>query len=256
MAGTAVNGDKVMLGKGMVYVDRLSSANALTGEVFVGNCSAFEITPTPEEIKKYSSASAGAPLLASDTVRTAMAIRIVGDEFDLENLARAFYGDTSTISQTGAAITEEAITGVQQGRWYPTLYRDIDTVVVEDAVPTTYDITDDYLVDEVEGRIYIVPGGAIADDTDLLVDYAYGTIALNTVRGMNQTSIKCYIRFVGDPTRGPKLTCEVWRASVRADGSIALIGDEYAEWALTGDLESDAVNHPLEPHFRIIEVEA
>ena len=257
MAGTTVNGNRVMLGRGKVYLDRLTSAGARTGEIFVGNCTTFEITPTPEEIKKYSSATAGAPLLASDVIRTTLALRIVGDEFDLENLARAFYGDVSTYTQSSSSVVAEDISSAQQGRYYDLAYRDVSNVVVEpDGGGTPYTVTTDYTVDATEGRIYIVPGGGIADDTDIEVDYDYGTLSLDTVRGMNQTSIKCYIRFVGDPGRGPTWTVEIWQASVRADGSVGLISDEYAEWALTGDVESDATNHPNEPHFRIIEVSA
>lgn len=253
--GTEVNGAEVLLGRGKVYIDRLTSSFARTGEVFVGNVSAFEVTPSPEEIKKFSSATAAAPQTCSDVIRQSLALRIVGDEFSAENLARALYGDTSTVSQTGSSVAAEAMAGVQQGRYYPTVYRDIDTIVVEPSGGgTPFTITTDYLVDEVEGRIYIVEGGGIADDDDIEVDYNYGTIALNTVRGMNQTSIRCYIRFVGDPARGATQTLEIWRASVRADGAIGLISDDYGEWTLTGDIESDATNHPDEPHFRIIRV--
>lgn len=252
--GTEVNGAEVMLGRGKIYIDRLTSAFARTGEKFVGNVSVFEITPSPEEIKKFSSATAAAPQTCSDVIRQSLAVRIVGDEFSGENLARALYGDMSTLSQTGDNVVAEPILTVQQGCYYPVNYRAISAVAVKDSVPTTYTVTDDYLVDAVEGRIYIVPGGAIADDTNLLIDYTYGTIALNTVRGMNQTSIRCYIRFVGDPARGATQTVEIWRASVRADGAIGLISDDYGEWTLTGDVESDATNHPDEPHFRIIRV--
>jgi len=255
MPGTTVNADNVLLGKGKVYIDRLDSSNARTGEVFVGNVSAFEITPSKEEIEKYSSATSGAPLLTSNVIRTMLDLRIVGDEFDPENLARALYGDTATLSQTGSSVAAEDIASVQQGRYYPLTYRDVSNVVVEpDGGGTPYTVTTDYIVDATEGRIYIVEGGGIADDTDIEVDYDYGTIALDRVRGMNQTSIKCYIRFVGDPTAGPQYTIEVWRASVGSDGAIGFIGDDYAEWALTGKVESDATNHPTEPHFRAIKV--
>lgn len=253
MPGIDVNGDLLLLGKGKVYIDRLTAAGARTGEIFVGDCSAFEVTPTPEEIKHYSSATAGAPLMASDTVRTALALRIVGHEFDLENLARALYGNVGTLSQTGSAVAAEDIASVQQGRYYELAYRDVSSVVVEpDGGGTPFVVTDDYLVDADEGRIYIVPGGGIADDDDIEVDYDYGTIALDVIRGMTETSVRCFIRYIGDPTRGPGQTVKIWKASVRADGALGFIGDEYAEWALTGDIESDATNHPTEPHYQVI----
>ena len=37
------------------------------------------------------------------------------------------------------------------------------------------------------------------------------------------TSVKGYLRFIGDPARGPKYECEIWRASLRADGIETLI---------------------------------
>ena len=61
---------------------------------------------------------------------------------------------------------------------------------------------------------------------------------------MNQTSVKGYLRFIGDPARGPKYECEIWRASVRADGAIGFISDEYSSFTLTGDIESDALEPP------------
>jgi hypothetical protein len=116
----------------------------------------------------------------------------------------------------------------------------------------TYVANTDYKVDAVPGRIYIVEGGGIADAANIEVDFTYATITLPTVRGMNQTTIKGYLRFIGDPARGPKYECEIWRASVRADGAIGFIADEYSSFTLTGDIESDAVNHTNEPHYRLI----
>ena len=115
-----VDGNKILLGRGKIYFDRYDSNDALTGEYFLGNCPTFEITPTPEEIKKHSSATASADLIASDVIRTSLGIHIVGDEFSKENLARALYGGTSTLSQTGSAVTDEAITVVTQDRYYAT----------------------------------------------------------------------------------------------------------------------------------------
>jgi len=248
-----VNGNNILLGRGKIYFDRFDSSGQRTGELFLGNCPTFEITPTSEDIKKYSSADRSADLIASDVLRTTLALRIVGDEFSKENLAMVLFGDTATLTQTGSTVTAEAISGVQQGRYYPLSMRQVSAVTVTGTGGTpTYDLDDDYKVDAVTGRIYIVEDGAITDGTDIEVDFTYGTIALPTIRGMTQTSIKGYLRFVGDPARGPKYECEIWRASIRADGAIGFISDEYASFTLTGDIESDAANHPNEPHYRLI----
>lgn len=249
----AVNGNNILLGRGKIYFDRFDTNGARTGELFLGNCPTFEITPSPEEIKKYSSADKAANLIASDVLRTSLALRIVGDEFSKDNLAMALFGDTSTLSQTGSTVTNEAISGVLQGRYYPLSKRQVSVVTVTGPSGTpVYVANTDYKVDAVSGRIYIIEGGGIADAANIEVDFTYATIALPTVRGMNQTSVKGYLRFIGDPARGPKYECEIWRASVRADGAIGFISDEYSTFTLTGDIESDAVNHLNEPHYRLI----
>ena len=99
-------------------------------------------------------------------LRTTLAIRIVGDEFSKENLAMALFGDTATLSQTGAAVTNEAIADVLQGRYYPLSKRQVSLVSVTGLGGTpTYVLNTDYKVDAVTGRIYIVEGGGIADRT-------------------------------------------------------------------------------------------
>src|SRR3972149_5982307 len=103
-----VNGNNILLGRGKIYFDRLTSAGVRTGELFLGNCPTFEISPSADDIKKYSSAEAGAPLIASDVLRTTLSLRIIGDEFSKENLAMALFGDNSTLSQTGAAIDRKS----------------------------------------------------------------------------------------------------------------------------------------------------
>ena len=249
----AVNGNNVLLGKGKIYFDRFDSTGKRTGELFLGDCPTFEITPSAEEVKKYSSASKTADLIASDVVRTTLALRIVGDEFSKENLAMALFGDNSTLSQTGASVTNEVIQGVKQGRYYPLAHRQVSAVnVTGPSGNPTYVANTDYKVDAVSGRIYVVEGGGIADAANIEVDYTYATIALPTVRGMNQSTVRGYLRFVGDPTRGPQYECEIWSASVRADGAIGFISDDYSSWTLTGDIEAESINHPNEPHFRMI----
>lgn len=253
--GREVDGNYIYKGAGKVYFDRFDASGAKTGQLFLGNTPTFELTPSPEDIKKYSSATKSADLIASDVIRTTLALRIVGDEFKKENLAMALFGDNATLDQTGASVTDESITGVLQDRFYDLSKRSVSNVVVTGTGGTpTYVAGTDYYVDTVAGRIYIIVGGAITDGTDILVDFDYATISLPTVRGMNQSAVKGSIRFIGDPQRGPTVDIEIWRASMRADGALGFISDEYASITLVGDVESDANNHPNEPHFRLIEV--
>lgn len=248
----AVNGNNILLGRGKIYFDRFDALGAKTGELFLGNCPTFEITPSPEEIKKYSSATKAADLIASDVLRTSLGLRIVGDEFSKENLAMALFGDTSVIPAAAGTLSEY-FTPVLQGRYYGLLHRPIISCAVMDySSDPVYVLNVDYKVDMVSGRVYIIEGGGIADGTGIQVFYQWNHADIPIVRGMNQTSVKGFLRFIGDPGRGPKYECLIWRASLRSDGAIGFISDEYASFTLTGDIESDATVHPDEPHFMLI----
>ena len=201
----SVNGNNILLGRGNVYFDRFDSSGNRTGELFLGNCPTFEITPSPEEIKKYSSANKTADLIASDVLRTTLALRIVGDEFSKENLAMALFGDTSTLSQTLGSASNYPFSGVLQGRYYPLPYRQVSSVAVTGPSGTpTYVLNTDYKVDAVSGRIYIVEGGGIADGANIEVDFGYATISLPTIRGMNQNSVKGAVRFISAAKASPQ----------------------------------------------------
>lgn len=255
MPGMVDNADDVLLGRGKVYFDRFDSTGAKTGERYLGNCTAFEISGSAEKIEKYSSSSAAAQLLKSDVLRTKLSLRIVGDEISPENLAMALFGDKSSLTQTASSAAAEPIAGVLQGYYYALAYREVSNVVVEPSGGgTPFVVGTDYEVDATTGRIYIIPGGGIADDDDIEVDYDYDDLDLPAVIGMTHSAIKGFIRFIGDPASGPILECQVWRASVAVDGAIGFLSDEYANMTLTGEVESDSTVHPSNPHYQIIKL--
>jgi hypothetical protein len=243
----------VLLGSGRLYIDRFVSGAASGNERFVGNCTAFEIKPSTQRIEKRSSVDSARAVLRSDVTAADLDISITLDEFNAENLALALFGEAGLYTQTGASVTDEAHANVQQGSYVRLAYRGISSVVVtSDPAGTTYDVTDDYTVDAVEGRIYIVPGGAIADDAEILVDYAYETQSKTAVRGVVASSIKALLRYVSDNPDSPEHSLLVWRAALSGESAVGLISDNYANFQLTGKVESDADTHPTEPHYRII----
>lgn len=248
------NGDNLLLGKGTVYFDRFSTGTTRTGERFLGNCSSFELS-APEDEKKemYSSCEATAGLLKSITIRRKMKLSIKGHEFTKENLALALMGDNSALAQGTGTVTDEDVTAVAQGCYYPLAYRNVSSVVVEPAAGgDAFDVTDDYIVDATTGRIYIVEGGAITAGTELHVSYSYGADTSPTIRGGVSTAIEGFVRFIGAPTEGPTLEVQVWKASITPAGALALIGDEYGEFTLEMEVLSDTDNHSTEPYFKII----
>jgi len=251
------SGDNVMLGKGKVYFNRLDSSGDPTSERFLGNCTTFEVTTTDELREIYSSAEQSSPLLKSVNVRRTQEWTVVLNEFTKENMALALMGDVSALAQGSGSVSNEvpAAGNVVQGNFFKTLYRNISTVVVTGTGGTpTYDVNDDYTVDGTTGRIYIVPGGAIASGAALEVDYAYAAATNDTIRSGVDNLIEGFVRFIGDPAAGPIWECEIWKVSISPEGALGFISDDYAEFTLKGKVLADAENHPDEPYFRLIKL--
>lgn len=148
-------------------------------------------------------------------------------------LALFFAADPSTQTQASGAVTNEAINTVKQGYYYqigktasnPTGVRDITTVVVTDdgGSPTTFAAGTDYTVDLALGELYIVPGGGIADDTNLLVDYA--RTARTRVQHAASPDLNArltgVLRFTADNTSGPNRDI-YGPCMLRADGAATI----------------------------------
>lgn len=148
-------------------------------------------------------------------------------------IALFFGADPVTLSQASGSVTNEAIDGVKQGYYYqvgkstsnPTGARDISTVVVTDDAgsPTTFVADVDYKVDLALGELYIVPGGDIADDTNLRVDYAKA--ARTRVQHASSPDLAArltgVLRFTADNTSGPNR--DIYGPAVlRADGAATI----------------------------------
>jgi hypothetical protein len=94
------------------------------------------------------------------------------------------YLEAELIQLDAGIVEDEEITGVQQGSSYPLLHSGVmDVSVTGPSGTPEYDLTDDYTVDAWTGRIYIVPGGAIENDSGLEISYVYGAVANNWQAG-------------------------------------------------------------------------
>lgn len=250
--GKVADGNNLLLGRGKIYFDRLSGMTP-TGERFLGNCSALTITTTDELHDKYSSAEATAPLLKSANVRRTVEFALTLDEFTKENLALVLMGAVSALAQGSGTVTNEVLTAVQKDTYWRLAKRNVSLLTVTGPSGTpSYTAGTDYEVDAVTGRIYIIPGGTIANGVNLEVDYTYGADTSATVQGGVSNVIEGSIRFIGDPAAGPIYECEVWKVSMEPDGALALIGDDYGEFNLKGKVLADSINHSTEPLFRLI----
>jgi hypothetical protein len=201
----------IVLGAGYVYFDPEDASGNLTGEIYLGDGPGFSFSMSAEKTEIDSSDTPTAETLISITNKVTRASQVGVRHISEQNLAFFIAGDVSTVSQTAVAVTNEAHT-VLQGRYYqlgsstsnPSGVRGVGSVVVtNEAGDTTYDITDDYLLDTAGGRIFIVEGGAIASAAAQVIHVDYTPVANSRQRVASGTSPKKgALRFVSDNTAG------------------------------------------------------
>lgn len=266
-----VNAGDLYIGRAEVYVDVLDANRARQGEMFLGDTPGFGFSIADEVRDKYSSAEATAPLIKSVNVRRTPEASLILDEFNPQTLRLAFMGTAGYFAQTGAAATNVVVpvARVKQGYWFPlespagtarrgTVAEPLSGVVVETSPGAVAKVLNvDYKLDLVSGRVYVIPGGGIADGEPLQVDFTYPTLSSTDapyVQIGTQNVIEAYLRLKSKQATGPSMEMEIWLASLTPDGEVPFIGDDYAEFRIRARILGDTVNHATEPYGRIYEV--
>lgn len=130
-----------------------------------------------------------------------------------------------------ASVTDKPINGgngVTQGLWYQlgvdathkAGIRGIGTVVIKDGVtPQTVDV--DYKLDAELGRIYIIPGGGIADTTVLTSDYDTTVVSWDDVATNSSGPRRGALRFTADNPKGANRDLFARNVTMSSNGDMA-----------------------------------
>jgi len=254
----APNPANVSLGRGMVYIDNFDANGNRTGQQAVGNVTAFDTENKVEIKEKYESMDKASSLYARGVTRETVTLKITGDEYTLDNLARALLGTVTQITGAGATVTAETITptpGVLLGRYYDLANRNVTALTDIKQGATTLVLGTDYTADLARGRIYILPTSVtVTPATAVTADYTYGAYTYNAINVANQGTVDAYVRFIGDPVKGPKFEAEYWHASFTPTGTLGFIQDDFGNWTLEGLVIADPIGHPTVPIGRIIQI--
>lgn len=223
--------DKSYIGKGIVYIDGID----------VGNVTAlnFQIAEDKKELKNFRTAGGGNynSLARIDSVTLSMTM----SDYNKENLARALFGTASAV--TAGAITDESISAPASLTGDPlvTTANVIDTTqtvtVTTDPAGTTYVVDTDYTV--TAAGIIILDAGSIVAGADLLIDYTKK--AVDVVQALTTSAQEYVLDLVGlnEAQSGTPVVIKVHRAKFGPAADLALIGDDFAELVLTGDVLQD-----------------
>jgi hypothetical protein len=254
-AQAAPSSENLLLGKGQVFFDRFDTNGVSQGLRHLGNVETFELTTADDNVDKYSSMTAGAPLYKRVNRRRTVTLKITGDEFHPENMALVTMGTQSTLAQTATPVVAEAMFATTlPGVYYKTKkLGPITAVVVRFAAIVGVLNTDYAIIDANAGLIRILPGTILTGAVQM--DYTPTVYASPTgpqvVSGGVSGIVQGRIMFIGDPSTGPKTIVNVWKVNITPDGAVGLISDDYATMGLSAAVLDDSANHPASPLYEI-----
>ena len=245
----------VILGRGMLFIDNFDANGLRTGQQAVGNVTAFGTELKVEVKEKYESMDRASSLYARGVTRETVQLKLTGDEFSIDNLARALNGTITTVTGTGATITDEAFSpaaGILLGRYYDLAHRNITTLTNVKQGSTTLVLGTDYTADLVRGRLYFLPTGAATPSAVATSSYVYGDYTYQAISVASVGTVDAYVRFEGNPVKGPIYEAEYWHVSFTPSGELGFIADDFGNWTLEGLVIADPVNHASQPIGRLI----
>ena len=248
-----LGGKNYTLGRGRLFFDRFTPAQVAAGiaaatrgegETYFGNTPELSMTSAEETLDHFDSDQGVRTKDDSVSLQLDRTGSFTTDNISVENLALYFLSDgASTFTQTAATAAEYLVPGAKQGRFYqigateanPSGLRSISNVSVRKGVGFSTVVTQagNYEVDEVLGRIYIIPGSAdIPANTDIEVTYDVAATTRDRVISKSQ-SIYGALRFVSDNPKGKNRDFYFPYVKLAPDGDYALKGDDWQAMSFT-----------------------
>lgn len=259
--------DNLLIGKGQWFARRVDGGSP-TGWFHLGNCTSAQSANEDTRLEKNSAMTAEAPLYASRLQKRKTTLTVDFDEFSKENVALLTMAElTTTAAQAATPIVAEVLSadvptgtlGAQLGGqiFFTALYGPHTAITVNLGATPLVAGTDYEIIANRKGQmaIRILEGSTVAtnDTDDLTIDYtptAYAT-GMNVLRASKETTIEVQLRFLGDPSSGPAMQVDIWKANVSPQGALQLISEEYASGQLAFEILDDSVNHPSSPLWNI-----
>jgi hypothetical protein len=241
-----------------VYFDRFDADGVKTGELDLGNAPACALAAAIESLDHFSSRKGLKEKDLSIETSLGMMVKFTLDEYAKENINLALLGDYTITNETQPSghQVNDPVTG-HVGRYTKLHRRHLvnGTIVVTNSTGlTTYTENTDYTIDLLIGRIFVVDGGSISEDEELLVDYDYESTSYPVINPASASPVQGFLRFVGDPDQGPKYEAEFWKAKLKCTSDINFISDDWGTLEFEAELQKDEAGNPDYPWGKIREV--
>lgn len=264
----------VWLGRGKILLAKL---NTTTGRPYdfrhVGNCKGFGINVETETLPHQNSRSGVKVIDREIVLSQKFNVSLVLDELSFDNLAVFFSGDATAATANPAASAADTdlliATDAIKGRHYDIRQTDGDrlldlksgAIVIKSgagAATNTLVLGTDYEIDLVWGSVFLRPeSSTFVDGHELYYSYTGGTTGtgttfertIDTVDIATQSKSSLFLRYVGiNPANDDQqIMLDLHSVSLRADGDLSLIGDEFSEMTLAGVAEKNELGYPSSP---------
>lgn len=254
-AGTA-NTNDYNLGRGKVYFADLVSSKP-NAYRFLGNAPEFNISVEVETLEHESSQSGLKVTDKEVVISQKVNLNLTLDELNFENLSTFLAGTTSSFTnggaETGYDLAGAESYAVADGRWYDIVdssgkrVYNLATLADNSGTAGTH-----YSVDLKMGRIFLIDS-ATADLTDVTWTVDSGAATFDEVRALTQTSILGALKFVAEnpASTDHQTEFQFHQVSLKAEGDLGMISDEYSQMQLTGIAERNTTADADSPTLTI-----
>ena len=257
----------VRLGRGALHFALLDPVTRKPlGFRHLGNCTAFTLNVESETLEHLSSRtgvrSVDKEIILSQKVGVSMTL----DELNYQNLA-LFLSGTATKAVTNPARTTVAVLQIAAAGYEGFSYQLVNssgnrlfdlapaTAVIRTATSggTVLTLGVDYEIDLKWGTVFIIPGAPNhADGAPLFFSYiTAGTEqqGVDQVDLLTQASISGFLRYVSinAANNDKQENLDLHSVTLKADGELPMISDEFSTLTLTGSAERNETGYPTSP---------
>lgn len=253
------------LGRGIVYFAALDSGGLPLGFRDLGNAPEFNISFETETLEHQSSRQGLKVTDKEVVISQKCKLSLTLDEINFDNLAIGMSGtalNDQDINLYKVGVTDAVIVSAAnyvQNRWYD--LRDPTTgkrafnitnvahvVVKHNAGITTLTQGTDYTLDAKMGRIFVNIASVTTSLTFTLTLNA-GAVPIDVVRALVTSSLSGALKFIAsNPADGDKYTEYLFhKVSLKPQGDLALIGDDWSKMQLEGVAESNTAADSASP---------
>lgn len=226
------------IGKGTIYFrERGASAGLLP----IGNCSALEMAAEEEKQTQQDFTQAGGGLANTVSQVSAVTLSMTMLDISAKNIALAMRGNHS-------AITSEEVTGEAHTAYLGALVpfefqpdKDSTITVSVDPEGTSTEATAGVDYEITNSGIRVLEGTEnIADGDEIAVTYT--KTAASVVEALTESGKEFELVFDGlnEAQSGKAVTVKVHRIKLSPGEALSLLGNEFAELPVSGDVLSDS----------------